>query len=60
MVMKNSVVVDQLSKDIQMGFRSINGFSPHKLMHQMYEEYSNPSILEQVVPELQNLKELKK
>ena len=54
MAMKNSVV-EQLSNDIQKGFSDISGFFPDNLWrtHQMYEEYFNPSILEQVVPEFE-------
>lgn len=47
-------VVEKLSKDLQKEFPQTTGYSPDNLwrMRQFYSEYSDSSILEQLVPEL--------
>ena len=47
-------VVEKLSKDLQRAFPGSEGYSADNLwrMRQLYTEYSDPEILEQLVPEL--------
>ncbi|OGQ07461.1 MAG: hypothetical protein A3G32_00835 [Deltaproteobacteria bacterium RIFCSPLOWO2_12_FULL_40_28] len=51
-------VVEKLSKDLQKAFPNSEGYSADNLwrMRQFYTEYSNPTILEQLVPELTGTK----